>query len=262
MINMLFQNEVMNITKLHKVICYNPKNRDKYKGCLPTYELIYYAEGESTVSFQGKKYKMEADQLLFLPKGLNNTDYSVSVNKAVMLYNIYFDTDIPLPDHPMQFSARTGELKQMYEKLYRTWAGKGENYYYKSIRYTYKIFELLRRQQLALSQPKSSSRLKDCETYMAEHYWDKNFDYGELTRLSGLSYSYFKKLFIQKYGVSPVRQVNRMRINRACELLETGSYSVGKIAELCGFENTYYFSTVFKNHIGLSPKNYRIRKSS
>ena len=253
---MLFENEVMNITKLHKVICYHPAKRDKYKGCLPTYELMLYVEGESTISFQGEKYKMEADRLLYLPKGLDNPDYSLSVQKDVTLYNIYFDTDIPLPDHPMQFTLKTGEIKQLYEKLHRTWAGKNENYYYKSIRYAYKIFELLRHQQLALPQPNNDARLQASEAYMTAHYCDKNFDYAELTRLSGLSYSYFKKLFIQKFGVSPVRQVNRMRIEKACELLETGSYSVGKIAELCGFENTYYFSTVFKNHIGVSPKNY------
>ena len=253
---MLFENEVMNITKLQKVICYKPKSRDKYNGCLPTYELIYYAEGESTISFQGKKYKMEADQLLYLPKGLDNTDYSISVSKDVTLYNIYFDADIPLPDHPMQFSSKTGELKQMYEKLYRTWAGKNENYYYKSIRYTYKIFELLRRQQLYHTQGKRAFQLQACDTYMAEHCCDKDFDYAELTRLSGLSYSYFKKLFIRKYGVSPVRQVNRMRIAKACALLDGGPIKISRVAELCGFENTYYFSTVFKNHIGVSPKNY------
>ena len=32
--------------------------------------------------------------------------------------------------------------------------------------------------------------------------------------------------------------------------------NVSEIAEICGFENTYYFSTVFKNHIGVSPKNF------
>lgn len=253
---MLFENEVMNITKLHKVICYHPAKRDKYKGCLPTYELILYVEGESTISFHGKKYKMEAERLLYLPKGLDNTDYSLCVHKDVTLYNIYFDTDLPLPDHPMQFTLKTGEIKQLYEKLYRTWVAKGENYYYKSIRYVYKIFELLRRQQLAAPRSKASSRLEASEEYLRAHYCDKQFDYAELNRRSGLSYSYFKKLFIQKYGLSPVRQVNRMRIDKACELLETGRYTVGKIAELCGFENTYYFSTVFKNHIGVSPKNY------
>lgn len=253
---MLFENEIMNITKLDKVICYSPKHQAKYNGKLPTYELMLYAEGESTVSFHGKKYQMQPDTLLYLPKGVDNRDYSISVAKEVLLYNIYFDTDVPLPDHPIQLTAKTGEIKQLFEKLYRTWVSKSESFYYKSIRYTYKIFELLRRQQLAYTHTKGSFHLLPSEEYMFAHYCDRKFDYGELTRLSRLSYSYFKKLFIQKYGVSPVRQVNRMRIQRACELLESGRFTVGQIAEICGFENTYYFSTVFKNHTGVSPKNY------
>lgn len=253
---MLFESDTMHITKLHKVISYTPKDKEKYRPVLPTCELIFYAEGESVVHFNGKQYSTQPNTLLYLPRGVENTDYSVSVTRPVLLYNIYFDTDTPLPDHPVKLIAKTGEIKQLYEKLYRTWVAKNENYYYKSIRYTYKIFELLRKQQLAYAHPKATSRLAAAEAYLHDHYCDQNFDYGELTRRSGLSYSYFKKLFIEKYGVSPVRQINRMRVDRACELLQTHRFTVGRIAELCGFENTYYFSRVFKNHMEVSPKNY------
>jgi AraC-like DNA-binding protein len=217
---------------------------------------MFYIQGESTISFQGKKYHMQPEQLLYLPKGQDNNDYSISIGKEVLLYNIYFDTDIPLPDHPIQFTAKTDELRLLYERLYRTWAAKSESFYYRAVRYTYRIIEILRWQQLAYFQSKEASQLSLCDAYLSTHYMDKKFDYGELTQLSGLSYSYFKKLFIRKYGVPPVRQVNRMKIAHACELLETGQFTVGQVADMCGFENTYYFSTVFKNHIGVSPKNY------
>ena len=91
---------------------------------------------------------------------------------------------------------------------------------------------------------------------MSNHYCDYKFDYEEFVSLSGLSYSYFKKLFIQKYGMPPVKYVNSLKIKRACELLATNNFTVSEIAEICGFENTYYFSTVFKNYVGVSPKNY------
>ena len=45
-------------------------------------------------------------------------------------------------------------------------------------------------------------------------------------------------------------------IDYAKELLVTNHQSVAKIAEMCGFSNTYYFSNVFKKQTGVSPSQY------
>lgn len=54
----------------------------------------------------------------------------------------------------------------------------------------------------------------------------------------------------------PVKYLTQLRIEYAKELLITGRYSIGEIAEMCGFENVYYFSTVFKKHTGIPPSKY------
>ena len=46
------------------------------------------------------------------------------------------------------------------------------------------------------------------------------------------------------------------RHKRAAELLETGEYSVNAVADMVGFANQHYFSTVFKQYMGKSPKQY------
>ena len=48
----------------------------------------------------------------------------------------------------------------------------------------------------------------------------------------------------------------KLRIQRAAELLETGEYSVNAVADMVGFANQHYFSTVFKQYMGKSPKQY------
>ena len=257
---MLFENETFNITKLNNVIYYSPKHLSKFKGKLPTYEIMYYVEGESIISFAGEKYEMSPNHILYLPKGLENDDYSIYIKSPVILYNIYFDTDDSLPDTPIKISVKSGEIKSLFEKLYRTWVSKKDGYYYKSMRYTYNITELLKKQQSVYNNSSKFVRLVPSEEYMSQHYCDYKFDFNKFASLSQLSYSYFKKLFIEKYGVSPVKHINRLKINRACELLETNRFSVSEIAEICGFENTYYFSTVFKNYVGVSPKNYNKSK--
>ena len=92
--------------------------------------------------------------------------------------------------------------------------------------------------------------------FLIENFKSRNFDYNALCASSGLSYSYFKELFIAKYGMPPVKYLTYLRLEYAKELLITGRYSVGEIAEKCGFENVYYFSCVFKKSVGVSPKNY------
>ena len=43
----------------------------------------------------------------------------------------------------------------------------------------------------------------------------------------------------------------------SCSDVFTGAVYELEVAELCGFENVYYFSNVFKKYKGVSPKNYK-----
>ena len=40
-------------------------------------------------------------------------------------------------------------------------------------------------------------------------------------------------------------------------MLETDDYLIGQIAEFTGFNGQFYFSRVFKNSTGYTPKEYR-----
>ncbi len=57
--------------------------------------------------------------------------------------------------------------------------------------------------------------------------------------------------------LTPMEYLTRLRLKRAESLLCSTADSIGNIARLCGFENPYYFSNVFKQARGLSPKEYR-----
>ncbi len=47
------------------------------------------------------------------------------------------------------------------------------------------------------------------------------------------------------------------RINRSCELLKNKNLSIQQISSMCGFNDTSYFSKVFKKKCKLTPKQYR-----
>ena len=72
----------------------------------------------------------------------------------------------------------------------------------------------------------------------------------------GLSPNYLNKLFIDETGMSFKEYPLDQRLNKAKELLNDTNYKVYEIAEMVGIPNYRYFSFLFKNKTGYSPKEY------
>ena len=73
----------------------------------------------------------------------------------------------------------------------------------------------------------------------------------------GVSECYFRKLFQEYSGESPVSFRQRHRIERAKQLLlSEEKFTVGEIARELGFSDVYHFSKTFKKHCGVSPLNF------
>lgn len=256
---MIFKDERCNVSEIYNVVRYMPKGQSvyKYNPILSTHELMYFSKGSVILSFHGKELSVSKGDIVYLPRGIEGEEYSMRVIEEFDLYNIYFHTDTPMPSTATVVSAGEAVFQSLYEKIYRTWKGKSAGYYLKSMQQFYYIMECLCRAENGYATSSSLKRLDKAEEYIAEHYCDADFDYEALRASTSLSYSHFKKLFIQRYGAPPVKYVTLKKVNRAAELLETGKFSVSEVAELCGFENVYYFSNIFKKHKGVSPKFYK-----
>lgn len=63
----------------------------------------------------------------------------------------------------------------------------------------------------------------------------------------------------QEAGVSPADLLARVRMEAACGLLETGSYSVKQVAHKAGFGSEYNLRRAFAQHLGVLPTDYRAR---
>ena len=68
---------------------------------------------------------------------------------------------------------------------------------------------------------------------------------------------HFRRLFKRETGVSPLQYQLLRRLRRGTELLRSTNLSVAEIAELCGFEDPFYFSRLFKRRCFLTPVEYR-----
>ncbi|QAY68006.1 helix-turn-helix domain-containing protein [Paenibacillus protaetiae] len=72
-----------------------------------------------------------------------------------------------------------------------------------------------------------------------------------------LNASYFSRLFKKELGITFIEYVTRMKMERAKELLDQTSHTVGEICELLGYDNQSYFIKTFKAHTGATPLEYR-----
>jgi two-component system response regulator YesN len=75
----------------------------------------------------------------------------------------------------------------------------------------------------------------------------------------GMSESYFSHVFKKETGSNVVDYINRVKIEKAAEILETSNLKVADAASRIGIDNPNYFSVLFKKIIGISPQEYRER---
>ena len=74
-----------------------------------------------------------------------------------------------------------------------------------------------------------------------------------------MSVGHMEHLFRAALGVPPHAYLTNLRLERAKELLIDSDASVAQIGATVGFSDQNYFSRFFKNRVGLSPTEYRLR---
>jgi AraC-like DNA-binding protein len=82
-----------------------------------------------------------------------------------------------------------------------------------------------------------------------------------LARQCHLSPSQFRRTFRRLLGKSPLQFILDVRLQAAADLLMDSSLSVTEIARRCGFNEPNYFTRQFRQHIGISPSEYRKHRS-
>jgi AraC family transcriptional regulator of arabinose operon len=97
----------------------------------------------------------------------------------------------------------------------------------------------------------------------ATHYLNENIEnqlnLKEIANHFGYSESHFCRLFMKEIHFSPASYFMQLKIERACQLLQSTNLKINQIAMKLSLEDPYYFSRIFKKIKGVSPKVYRIR---
>lgn len=110
--------------------------------------------------------------------------------------------------------------------------------------------------QFFTRQKKSESDIiQNALNYIEEHL-DKPIQLSDVARQIGVSEPYLSSFFKSSMNENFIPYVNRQKMKRARQLFAEGRM-VYQVSELLGYENTTYFSKVFKRVEGMTPEQYR-----
>lgn len=89
---------------------------------------------------------------------------------------------------------------------------------------------------------------------------DQELSMGELSARLGYTPQYLCSLFHQETGMTPGTYLQKVKIGKSCRLLTDGGMNVSQVAQAVGYQDTKYFTQVFKRYVGVSPRDFRGRR--
>ncbi len=84
--------------------------------------------------------------------------------------------------------------------------------------------------------------------YMGVHFRER-LSVSDIVHAAEISPSRLYALFQAQMGISPMAYLNQQRLSSACLLLESTDKPVREIAEMCGIDDVFYFSKLFKKEL-------------
>jgi AraC-like DNA-binding protein len=117
------------------------------------------------------------------------------------------------------------------------------------------VGEWLRAGSQELFGKKGNRLVESVKQYVEEHYRE-DISFSAIARELFVHPKYLSQLFKRVTGENFVNYLNKFRIQKAIDYLQTGEHMVYEVSEMVGYKNPTYFSQVFKMITGKSPSEF------
>ena len=133
-----------------------------------------------------------------------------------------------------------------------------ENGYWKKVSFTSPTIRFIcsKTRSGEIGKAKNYADIRIATLHLA-HHLDEDVDLPALAAKVGLGYPLFRKKFHAYTDMAPLEYLVALRIRRACNLLQSSSIPIAKIARDTGFKTPAYFSRFFRAKMGQSPIEFR-----
>ena len=99
--------------------------------------------------------------------------------------------------------------------------------------------------------------ISEAKLYMSQHFTDPNLMLQDVAKAVGMSNSRFSTVFSQQTGQTFTEYLIYLRLGKAKEMLRTTGTKSSQIAREAGYNDSHYFSYIFKKNVGMTPSEYR-----
>lgn len=104
--------------------------------------------------------------------------------------------------------------------------------------------------------PTIPDKLMEAKDFLDLHF-AQDLSLKDVAGRTGWSPPHFSSEFRKCFGRSPFEYLITRRLEAAASLLRDADLNVTQVAESVGYEDVYYFSKLFKKHMGRSPSTLR-----
>ncbi|MBQ2942846.1 MAG: helix-turn-helix transcriptional regulator [Clostridia bacterium] len=231
------------------------------------YEIYFLAEGRCRYFIENKLFEVEAGDLVLIPKGVIHK--TIYFNEATDRYLINFSKPYITPSLAIDIynlfalniyrppKDTIPEITAIFEKISKEHQNFDSYSNLLISGYMTELFSLMLRNP-SMDKPYSRTNIpiENVTQYISANY-RMNLTLEQMAEMSSLSTSYFSRLFKSITGFGFKEYLTIIRLKEAQSRLIHTDKSICKIAYECGFNDSNYFSSVFKELNGVSPLKYR-----
>ena len=234
------------------------------------HELIFVTGGKGSIIIEKKIYQLKEGMLLYIcPDVLHSIEIdtegpgyflSVHFSYAHVSFNdskwVIREVEETLPLHPAQELKDYYQIDDIFKKLVDSWNAKlpGYEFITKTLlqQLLIAIYQNIRKQNQYYA---TSLKVEKIIQHMHKNI-NNRVTLTELAEIVQLSPTYLSRAFKETTGYSVIEFFNKIKIDKAKELIIEGNKKIKEVAQALGFTDEFYFSRIFKRIEGISPSEF------
>ncbi len=237
------------------------------------HELFFVTGGKGRIIIGKKSYQVKEGMLFYICPDVPHS-IEIDLEEPIRFLSVHFSYvrvnfndnkwDIEnvaevLPLHPGQELQDYYHIEDIFKKAVYSWNAKQPGYEF--------ITKTLLQQLLIAIYQNITKQSRNYSTTLKMEkiiqYLHQNINtrviLTELSELVQLSSTYLSRAFKETTGYSVIEFFNKIKIDKAKELIIEGNKRVKEVAQALGFTDEFYFSRIFKRIEGISPSEYYSR---
>lgn len=227
----------------------------------PYYEMHFTLRGKIAVSGNMDYINTTNDFSFLTPQ----TSYSSkAVTTPTEIIGVFFNAEFPeSPENSLFGSAFkihecNETIKNAFRNMSHIYYSRENNYQLKIKREMYNVFALIADKVDNLNLKNSNFyTIRAADEYIKANFSTEDISVAKLAEICKITPAYFCRIFKEVYGVSPKKYIIDLKMKTASEYLTFTSASIADVAKSVGYPELSYFTTVFKNHFGVTPSAFR-----